>query len=527
MTVAWPRFSGDTANWAGRLLFALEQQQQEQQALNNRVGSLEQEAGEIGLEFPIRVDLGGTGGSSREAAQVNLGLRPGADVQVFSQVLASLVAQPSGSDLLPYFSNVNTFSLTPITTKGREILSKSDAAGIILALGLGTMALQNANAVAITGGSGLFRTLQLQDEVDGAASVGFFNTYPHMSGRMELDIIANGVNGRFVANGAGGFYIQSIGPYPTIFTVNNFTVQQMNVDGSATYAGIVRGITAAPGTNDARFATTAFVTAGFQPLDAELAAIAGADSLADRLFYYTGVGTGALTTFTSTARDLLDDANIAAMQATLTLVPGTHVQAFDADLSALAALATAGLIARTGAGTAATRTITGTADQITLVNGSGVSGDPTISLPSTVITTVFRATSSFNLGANIALVISAGGHAFRGPDGARNCFLNTTALNSYQETEHRFLQQSGGGTIFAQIDVNGIKTTAKELRIGGDIGGQAAHNTLTGVSDITANSTGVGTILFKGTTNRNSTGFIKFYIGTTAYYVPVFSAITG
>lgn len=69
--------------------------------------------------------------------------------------------------------------------------------------------------------------------------------------------------------------------------------------------------------------------------------------------------------------------------------------------------------------------------------------------------------------------------------------------------------------------------TSVELRISGDAGGQASHNTLTGTSDVTANSTGTGTIKFKGATSRDSSGFIKIYIGTTAYYVPVFSAITG
>ena len=61
----------------------------------------------------------------------------------------------------------------------------------------------------------------------------------------------------------------------------------------------------------------------------------------------------------------------------------------------------------------------------------------------------------------------------------------------------------------------------------GDNAGVASTNSFTNVSDLTTNSTGVGTILFKGTTSRNSTGFIKIYVGTTAYYVPVFAAITG
>jgi|688.fasta_scaffold186192_2 hypothetical protein len=56
---------------------------------------------------------------------------------------------------------------------------------------------------------------------------------------------------------------------------------------------------------------------------------------------------------------------------------GVNVQAWDADLDALAGLAANGVIARTGAGTAAARTITaGTG--ISVANGDGVSGNPTI-----------------------------------------------------------------------------------------------------------------------------------------------------
>lgn len=53
-------------------------------------------------------------------------------------------------------------------------------------------------------------------------------------------------------------------------------------------------------------------------------------------------------------------------------------QALDADLTALAGIATNGVLARTGAGTAAARTITGTASQITVTNGDGAAGNPTI-----------------------------------------------------------------------------------------------------------------------------------------------------
>lgn len=70
-----------------------------------------------------------------------------------------------------------------------------------------------------------------------------------------------------------------------------------------------------------------------------------------------------------------------AARTALGLEIGTNVQAFDADLGAVAGLASNGLIVRTGSGTAAARTLTGTANELTVTNGDGVSGNPTLSLP--------------------------------------------------------------------------------------------------------------------------------------------------
>jgi hypothetical protein len=68
---------------------------------------------------------------------------------------------------------------------------------------------------------------------------------------------------------------------------------------------------------------------------------------------------------------------------------------------------------------------------------------------------------------------------------------------------------------------------AGTILVGGDDGGYAGTVGLTNVSDASSNSTGVGSIKFKGTTSRDSYGFLKIYIGTTAVYVPFFTAITG
>lgn len=66
---------------------------------------------------------------------------------------------------------------------------------------------------------------------------------------------------------------------------------------------------------------------------------------------------------------------------------------------------------------------------------------------------------------------------------------------------------------------------AGTILIDGDEGGFAGTIGLTDVNDLAARSTGVGTIKFNDATNRDSSGFVKIYIGVTEYYIPVFAAI--
>ena len=89
---------------------------------------------------------------------------------------------------------------------------------------------------------------------------------------------------------------------------------------------------------------------------------------------------------TQTAADTFTGRTLTAPAAGITITDGDGVLGNPTlvlanDLSALEGLGATGLAARTGADTWAQRTITGTAAEITVADGSGVSGNPTLSLP--------------------------------------------------------------------------------------------------------------------------------------------------
>lgn len=176
-----------------------------------------------------------------------------------------------------------------------------------------------------------------------------------------------------IVHGAGSVTIATSG-------VGDMTkaVYDPNDDG---IIAIAQGGTGADTAAGARTNLGLVIGTNVQAFDATLQSLSALGTGADKIAYTTGVDTWAETTLTAFGRTLIDDANSSDARTTLGVAIGTDVQAYDATLAALAAYNTNGLITQTAADTFTGRTITGTTNQITVTNGNGVAGNPTLSLP--------------------------------------------------------------------------------------------------------------------------------------------------
>jgi len=243
----------------------------------------------------LAVADGGTGASDASGARTNLGLVIGTHVQAYDAELAALAGLTSAADRLPYFTGSGTASLATFTSFGRSLVDDADAsaARTTLELVIGTN-VQAYDADLTTWAGKTAPTGTVVGTTDTQTLTNKTLTSPTINGGTWT-----GGTDLAVADGGTG---------------------ASDASGARTNLGLVIGT-------------------HVQAYDAELAAIAGLTSAADRLPYFTGSGTASLATFTTFGRTLAALSDASAGRTALELVIGTDVQAYDSELATIAGLA--------------------------------------------------------------------------------------------------------------------------------------------------------------------------------------------
>jgi len=261
------------------------------------------------------------------------------------RALAGLMASPV-ADNLPYFNGVGTATTATFTAFGRSLVDDADAAAGRATLGLAAVASSgsasdlSAGTLALArGGTGAGLTDPGADRIlfwdDSAGAVTWLDVGSGLSvtgTTLSSSGVSDGDKGDVTVSSSGTVWTIDNSAV-TYAKIQNVSAQFMILGRNSPGAGPVEelGVTvyglsliAQASYTDMRtvlgLGSAALSSSGdFQAADAELAAIAGLTSAADRLPYFTGSGTASLATFTSFGRSLVDDADAAAARTTLGL----------------------------------------------------------------------------------------------------------------------------------------------------------------------------------------------------------------
>jgi hypothetical protein len=319
---------------------------------------------------------GGTGASTASAARTNLGVAIGTNVQAYDAGLQSISGLTTTADQMIYTTSSDTYATASLTSAGRALLDDADASAQRTTLGLGTLATQNANSVAITGGAiagvtinasviggttpaaATFTTLNATGGGSLTANVvrprhrddDWTSTVGNTKAERSIDPLAqwtfHGHRTRGGIDSSGRFRLarHRVQTLLTVAGTRHLSVVRSDASGGGALTGTwsdlgtvttvdinggtITGITdlavadGGTGSSTAAGARTNLgvaIGSNVQAYDAGLNSIAGLVTAADRMIYTTASDTYAVATLTAAGRAILDDADAAAQRTTLGL----------------------------------------------------------------------------------------------------------------------------------------------------------------------------------------------------------------
>lgn len=258
------------------------------------------------------------------------------------------------------------------------------------------------------------------------------------------------------------------------------------------------------------------------------------------------VGTPIATTYGGTGADLHAATGAVSMSSGVTSVGTLPLAYLAAPLASLGAYNTSGLLTQTAANTFTGRTLTGTTAEITVTNGNGVSGNPTVSLPSaltftgktvtdgtfaspTLITPALGAATATTINGNTittgtgTLTLGAGkthtvnnSIALSGTDGTTMLFPTTSATIARTDAAQTFT----GAQIFSSTIVGSVSGNAATVTTNANLTGPI---TSVGNATSVASQTGTGSTFvmsasptLTGTPNIAAATATSITFGTTA-----------
>jgi hypothetical protein len=248
---------------------------------------------------------------SGATARTSLGLSIGTNVQAYDAGLQSISGLTTSADQMIYTTALDTYATTGLTAAGRALLDDADASAQRTTLGLAIGTNVQAYDAELTAIAALAVT-------DGNIIVGDGTTWVAESGATARTSL-----------GLGTMATQA---------ASSVTITGGSITGITDLA-VADGGTGASDAGTARTNLGLAIGTDVQAYDAGLQSISGLTTSANQMIYTTALDTYATTGLTAAGRAILDDADASAQRTTLGLAIGTDVQAYDAELTAIAGLA--------------------------------------------------------------------------------------------------------------------------------------------------------------------------------------------